>query len=76
MNNEQDIDTLLEFTLLLFGITRDSIIQGDDRMKFLLMDATPDEIYSEYYFSREDGLTNKPSLEDAIVKENEEPEEE
>ena len=54
MDEDQDLDQLLESCLLLFGITRDSIIQGDDRMKFLLMDATPDEIYSEYYFSRKD----------------------
>ena len=50
MDND-DLDTLLEHTLLLFGCLRQSILTVNDRMTLLLLPETNiNDYYKNYYY--------------------------
>ncbi len=51
MDNETDLDTLLEHTLLLFGCLRESILNVENRMTLLLLPETNvNDYYKNYYY--------------------------
>ena len=51
MDNENDLDTLLEQTLLLFGCLRESILEVEGRMTLILLpDAEITPAYRNYYY--------------------------
>ena len=54
MDNDDNLDTILEQTLLLFGCLRESILTVEDRMTLILLpdtDVTP--AYRPYYYGEE-----------------------
>ena len=50
---DDDLDILMDLTVLLFGVTRDAIRKVDDRMTYVLLPNTnPRDDYKNYYYEK------------------------
>ena len=50
---DDDLDILMDLTVLLFGVTRDAIRKVDDRMTYVLLPNTnPRDEYKNYYYEK------------------------